>query len=1136
MIDSFGLNDKNETEAALLAIYEYTRDGILVVSGQTNRFIMANPAICRMLGYSESELLNLTPQHLHPPEALPRVGESFERMQKGLFRVDEEVPVCRKDGSIFYADISPTLIGIHGMPCFLGIFRDVTERRQSREALERNEASLAEAQAQLGNWNVDLVTGRAIWSDEYFRLLGYMPNQVSPSLGTFLDAVHPDDRDRVMAAIQDGPANASTRRYQFEHRLTKGEHILERRGQVEYDPAGHAVRLNGTAMDITERKRNDELLARHNRLLHGISAINASLLRQTDEAQLMGEVCRVLVEESGFLMAWIGRVAEDGVRVIPIAETGFEDGYLANADIRCDDSPKGQGPTGTAIRTDTTVVSADIETDPRLAPWRERALSRGYLSSAATPIRLSDRVVGALTTYSAIPNGIGEFETMLLERLASDLGHAMQRFAAEQSLRNSETRIRLLLDSAAEGLYGIGMDGMCMFANPACLRMLGYRHEKDLIGKDMHAAVHHSHPDGSLYPRERCRILAAMALGRSSHGDDEVHWRADGSSFPIEYWSRPIEQDGRRLGAVVAFVDITERKAGELRLRQDREQQKALREMLEDALRGGDMEQVLSACLERLLAVSWLSLLPRGGIFLTEPDAKTLRLAVSHDLAPEVRSACARVPLGRCHCGRAAAECQLQFSHCLDARHEITYPGMTEHGHYSLPLISDGNALGVLVLFLPHGFERDPLQEEFLLSVAGIMAGFIRRKQTGESLRRLNEELEDRVESRTTELIAARDEAQRANEAKSEFLSRMSHELRTPLNAILGFGQLLELDATGPRQTENVREILHAGHHLLELINDVLDLARVEAGRLNISREPVPLIALIEECVTMTRPLARPRGICFLELGEDCGEHVLADRVRLKQVLLNLLSNAVKYNRDQGEVSIACLHDGDNIEIRISDTGPGLSPEQQTCLFTAFERLDADKTSIEGTGIGLALSRRLTELMQGEIGVTSKPGQGSTFWVRLPAVEVHREDTPSDGADPEWQAPSPSLLSRREVLCIEDNPANLRLMERIFSRRRDLHLLSASSPNLGLELAVARRPALVLLDINLPDMDGYEVMKCLRESAATRHIPVVAISANAMPKDLARGKAAGFVEYFTKPLEVDRLLQAIDRILGPEQR
>jgi PAS domain S-box-containing protein len=422
----------------------------------------------------------------------------------------------------------------------------------------------------------------------------------------------------------------------------------------------------------------------------------------------------------------------------------------------------------------------------------------------------------------------------------------------------------------------------------------------------------------------------------------------------------------------------------------------------------------------------------------------------------------------------------------------------------------------------------------------GFSRDITERKRAEQELRRLNEELELRVQQRTAELSAAKTEAERANLAKSEFLSRMSHELRTPLNAILGFGQLMALEKRDARSTLHVREILNAGRHLLELINEVLDLARVESGSLSVSPEPVALLPAVLECLALLRPQAQARGVQLPDAVPGCdGVHVRADRTRLKQVLLNLLSNAVKYNRPQGRVEVACTiethDDGGSWQVRIDvrDDGPGLTSEQCERLFVAFERLDADERRIEGTGIGLALSKRLIELMSGAIGVDSAPGAGSAFWLRLPLSEAVSEPASAGPhAAPPPAQPAPHAGAHREVLCIEDNPANLRLIESMLAPRRDLRLLSAMAPGLGLELARARRPALVLLDINLPDMDGWAVLRCLREHPATRDIPVVAVSANAMPADVERGKAAGFDAYLTKPLDVQKLLDVVDALIA----
>ncbi|MDX9843806.1 MAG: ATP-binding protein [Aquabacterium sp.] len=411
------------------------------------------------------------------------------------------------------------------------------------------------------------------------------------------------------------------------------------------------------------------------------------------------------------------------------------------------------------------------------------------------------------------------------------------------------------------------------------------------------------------------------------------------------------------------------------------------------------------------------------------------------------------------------------------------------------------------------------------------------RKEAEERLKLLNEELEMRVAARTLELTTAKDEAERANHSKSDFLSRMSHELRTPLNAILGFGQLLEFSAREPLQIAHVRQILHGGKHLLALINEVLDLARVESGQMTVSLEQVALRPLLEECLTLVRPQAQARDIRLLDVA--CGDawQVRADRTRLKQVFLNLLSNAIKYNQTAGVVSVGCVLEDEGICIRFSDTGAGLTPDQQARLFVPFERLDAgEHHHVEGTGIGLALSKRLMTLMGGQIGVESQVGEGSTFWVRLPRAQDGTG--PGDAAGTVRQAAlatSGGGVAVRTVLCIEDNPNNLQLIESVVGMLPGVRLLSAMAPGLGLEMARTHKPHLILLDINLPDMDGYAVMQCLREHPATRGIPVIAVSANAMPRDLERSRAAGFAAYVTKPIDVGQLLRKVDELaLSPE--
>jgi PAS domain S-box-containing protein len=395
-------------------------------------------------------------------------------------------------------------------------------------------------------------------------------------------------------------------------------------------------------------------------------------------------------------------------------------------------------------------------------------------------------------------------------------------------------------------------------------------------------------------------------------------------------------------------------------------------------------------------------------------------------------------------------------------------------------------------------------------------------------------------------LIAARDEAERANRAKSEFLSRMSHELRTPLNAVLGFGQLMAADRQeplGPQQSARIDELLRGGRHLLSLINEVLDLARIEAGTLHLQLVPVNVAEVVGDSLRLVEPMASERSITVsVAPGLELTGHVMADPTRLKQVLLNLLSNAIKYNRHKGTVQLACALDATTQQLRIEvrDSGPGLTSVQQDRLFQAFERLDAGHSKVEGAGIGLALSKWLVDLMRGEIGVYSRPGAGSTFWVSLGACDATRV-LASEPAPALEYAPSPSMAAaggtaasrHHTVLYIEDNAVNQLLMEGMLGMRPGIRLLVAGLPTVGLTMALQALPDLVLLDIQLPGMDGFEVLRHLKAAPGTQHVPVVAVSANAMPDDIAAAQLAGFADYVTKPLDLQRLLAVVDRLLPP---
>jgi len=402
--------------------------------------------------------------------------------------------------------------------------------------------------------------------------------------------------------------------------------------------------------------------------------------------------------------------------------------------------------------------------------------------------------------------------------------------------------------------------------------------------------------------------------------------------------------------------------------------------------------------------------------------------------------------------------------------------------------------------------------------------------------------------------------AEKANRAKTDFLSSMSHELRTPLNAILGFAQLMEsgLPHPTPAQQRSLDQILKAGWYLLELINEILDLALIESGKVTLSREPVSLAEVMLECRAMIEPQAQKRGIGLTFPRFEIPWFVKADRTRVKQVLINLLFNAIKYNKPGGSVAVECSIASqspgrpktdlapsgggsgdfpepgaqptppDSIRISVRDTGAGIPPELVEQLFQPFNRLGKEAGAEEGTGIGLVVTKRLVELMGGVIGVDSAVGVGSVFWVELGLTTAPQLGVQAAEHASLAQTQLPDGTPLRTLLYVEDNPANLELVEQIIARRPDLRLLSAADADIGIAFARAYLPEVILMDINLPGISGVEAMKILRADPATAHIPIIALSANALAHDIEKALAAGFFNYLTKPIKVNAFMDALD--------
>ena len=372
--------------------------------------------------------------------------------------------------------------------------------------------------------------------------------------------------------------------------------------------------------------------------------------------------------------------------------------------------------------------------------------------------------------------------------------------------------------------------------------------------------------------------------------------------------------------------------------------------------------------------------------------------------------------------------------------------------------------------------------------------------------------------------------AEKANHAKSDFLSNMSHELRTPLGAILGFAQLIDTGSPPPtpKQKRNVDQILLAGWYLLDLINEILDLALIESGKLSMSLEPVALSQVLRDCETMIEPQATKHSIDVKFIDIDLPYIVTADRTRLKQVLINLMSNAIKYNKPDGTVVVSCIQSSEHIRICVEDSGQGLAAEQIAQLFQPFNRLGQENNAEEGTGIGLVMTKRLIELMGGKIGLESTVAEGSIFWVEIPRSSaesiIKYKTTPNPLEIPNVH----QNASIHRLLYVEDNPANLMLVEDIIERRADIGLFTAQDGIRGIELARTKQPNIILMDINLPGISGIDALRILQKDPLTSHIPIIALSANAIPADIQKGLDAGFFRYLTKPIKINELLATID--------
>ena len=700
------------------------------------------------------------------------------------------------------------------------------------------------------------------------------------------------------------------------------------------------------------------------------------------------------------------------------------------------------------------------------------------IADSCAPIHASDgRIVGAVLVFRNVS----------------------AEYAAQQAVRDSAALVQTILNAVVDGIITLrASDGIIESANPAAEHMFGYT-AAELRGQSFSRLIPelgHDQESGSLAYYGASDEARAKGAGREVTGR-----RRDGSSFPLEIAVSEMQLGGQRYFASI-LRDVSARKQAEETLREAEALQNAIFKSANFSSIATDANgviQIFNVGAERMLGYAAGEVLNKvTPADISDPQEMIARAEV---LSAELGT---RITPG-------FEALVFKASRGIEDIYALTY------------IRKDGSRFPAVVSVTA------------LRDAQGSIIGYLLIGTDNTARLKVEAEralLDRTLKEKNVELEAAKILAEKANLAKSDFLSSMSHELRTPLSAILGFGQLVESGTPPPTpaQKRSIDQILKAGWYLLELINEILDLSLIESGRLSISPEPISLSEIMHECEAMIEPQAKKRGINVAFTHCETSLFVTADRVRVKQVLINLLSNAIKYNRKAGTVTIdSVINPSGSIRVNIRDTGNGLSPHQIAQLFQPFNRLGQMET--EGTGIGLVVCKRLVELMGGVIGVESIVGEGCVFWFEL-NLTTERQSARADESHAPGQSKVESGAPRRTLLYVEDNPANLMLVEDLIARRSDIRLISASDGKQGVEAAMASLPDVILMDINLPGISGIEALRILSQDLSTAHIPIIALSANAIPRDIAKGLEAGFFRYLTKPIKIDEFMDSLDLALN----
>ncbi|WP_340124422.1 PAS domain S-box protein [Methylobacter svalbardensis] len=1173
-----------ESRDRYVNLYEFAPVGYLTLTRE-GLITEINLTGATLLGVDRNKLINHRFAALVAPQDGDRWHRLFRRVIQHEGKVhDYELILQRSNNVVFDALLSCLLVATDDKAPMIRItLTDITKHKKIEEALQKSqkeEAALykskmdlkyAQAVVHVGSWRIDAHNNILAWSDENFRIFG-IPKGTPLTYQSFLDSVHPADRQLVDAAWKDALTGKS---YDIEHRIIVGQKVkwVRELAELEFGEHGSLLGGFGTTEDITDIKSTQEALQHERTFLRQvIDAVPSMIFVKNREGQfLLGNAALAqcygtspenltgLTDENFNLDAdEVADFYQDGLdvinncasKLIPEEKLTHADGsvhwYSTIKIPLIDDDNSCNKLLGVATEitarklAEEALVKAgalqgaifnsakfsSIATDAKgviqifnVGAERMLGYTAAEVMNKITPAEISDpqEVIARATALSLeldTPIEPG-FEALVFKasRGIEDIyeltyirkdGSRFPAVVSVTALRDDQNTIigylligteikagalqSAIFNSANFSSIATDAEGVIQIFNVGAERMLGYS-AAEVMNKVTPADI--SDPQEVI---ARAKALSAeldtpimpgfeALVFKASRGIEDIYdltyIRKDGSRFPAVVSVTALrDAQNAIIGYLLIGTDNTARK-------QIEEEQKKLDQRLRD-------QQFYTR-----------SLIESNIDAIMTTDLSGIISDVNKQM--EVLTSCTRdeligAPFKNNFTDPERAEASIKL---VLSEKKVTNYELTARARDGKETVVSFNATTF--------YDRD----RKLQGVFAAARDVTERK-------RLDQELEN-----------AKSVAEKANHAKSDFLSSMSHELRTPLNAILGFAQLLEAGSPPPTATQAVRlhQIVKAGWYLLELINEILDLALIESGKISMSSEPVALIDVILECQAMIEPQAQQHDIKLTFLPFDKTWFVSADRTRVKQVLINLLSNAIKYNREHGTVEVKCTESTpERLRISVKDSGEGLAPEKLAQLFQPFNRLGRESSGEEGTGIGLVVTKQLIELMGGTIGVESTVGVGCEFW-----IELIRDLTPQFFAEntppAELALQTQENATPRTLLYVEDNPANLMLVEQIIEGHPHIHMLSARDGKQGIALAYTHLPDVILMDINLPGLSGFQALELLREDPATAHIPVVAISANAMPRDIEKGLEAGFFRYLTKPIKVNEFMDALDGAL-----